>query len=122
VHTIPVEVHEGMPVFDRSKHRIGRVASFRFSENATAPAVEPAELEATDRVVPDSLMGEIAQAFAADGVPEEVHERLIRDGYVKLDTSGLFAADRYVLPGQIASASKDALFLSVDLDDLMKQR
>jgi hypothetical protein len=81
--------------------------------------VTPADLDATDREGDDSLIGDIARAFAPDDMPEELRERLLREGYIRLDTAGLFAVDRYILPEQIMGRDGDALVLKVTKDELM---
>ena len=67
------------------------------------------------------LIQDLAEAFAPDGMPEVLRERLLSEGYIRLDSNGLFAADRYILPEQIASVSGDELVLTVDKDELMKR-
>ena len=66
-------------------------------------------------------MTDIAEAFAPYDMPEELRDRLLSEGYIRLDTKGLFAADRYILPEQIASSVGDELMLNVSKDELMKR-
>ena len=47
-------------------------------------------------------------------------QRLLLQGFVRIDANGLFAADRYVTPEQIASVSADGLMLNVSKDELVK--
>ena len=54
-------------------------------------------------------------------MPETLRERLLREGYIRLDADGLFAADRYILPSQIASAAGDEVTLNVEKDQLIKR-
>ena len=49
-----------------------------------------------------------------------IGERLLREGYVRIDADGLFAADRYILPEQIATVSADEVVLNVDKRALIK--
>lgn len=121
MQTLPNEIYKGMKVFDRSQKQIGKVDDFRFSENEESPDLQPAELDATDRRSKDSLAENIAEAFGADELPEVLRERLLREGYIRLDTAGLFAADRYILPDQIASTTADAVILNVSKDDLIRR-
>jgi hypothetical protein len=109
-----------MKVFDRTQKQIGKVDDFRFSENEDSPDLQPAELDATDRYRDDSLVENIAEAFGADELPEALRDRLLREGYIRLDTAGLFAADRYILPDQIAASTADGLVLNVTKDELIK--
>ena len=121
MQTLPNEIYKGMKVFDRTQKHIGKVDDFRFSENEESPDLQPAELDATDRRRDDSLAENIAEAFGADELPEVLRERLLREGYIRLDTAGLFAADRYILPDQIASTTADAVILNVSKDDLIRR-
>lgn len=121
MQTLPNEIYKGMKVFDRTQKHIGKVDDFRFSENEESPDLQPAELDATDRRRDDSLAENIAQAFGADELPEVLRDRLLREGYIRLDTAGLFAADRYILPDQIASTTADAVILNVSKDELIKR-
>lgn len=122
MQTIPRDLHKGMRVFDRSNQEIGKVDDFRFSENEDNPDIIPTEVDAADRRRHGGLVEDIAEAFLPDDeVPEVLRDRLLTEGYVRLDTKGLFAADRYILPEQIAASSGDALMLSVTKDELMKR-
>jgi hypothetical protein len=64
----------------------------------------------------------LTEIFAAnDELPEELRSRLLRHGYIRIDGSGLFASDYYVISDQIASVSKDRLQLNVLRDQLIKR-
>jgi hypothetical protein len=121
MHTLPRDVHKGMVVLDSSRNEIGKVDDFKFSENEDQPDVTPADLDAADRERNGGLMADIAKAFVGDDMPEALRDRLLAEGYIRLDTKGLFAADRYILPDQIASAAGDQLMLNVSKDELMKR-
>ena len=120
MQTLPNEIYKGMKVFDRTQKHIGKVDDFRFSENEDNPDVQPAELDATDRRHDNSLVENIAEAFGAEQLPEVLRDRLLTEGYIRLDTDGLFATDRYILPDQIASTTADAVILNVSKDELIK--
>jgi hypothetical protein len=121
MQTLPRDIHKGMRVFDSARNEIGKIDDFKFSENEDQPGVEPAELDAADRPQDGGLMQDIAEAFVPDGMPEVLRDRLLREGYIRLDSKGLFAADRYILPDQIASASGDEVTLNVGKDELIKR-
>jgi len=114
-------VEEGMKVFDREHHEIGKVEYVQFGEDdPDTPEIEAAR-PAGDRQ-PDSLIDNIAEAFLPDdGVPEELREKLLLQGFVRLDAAGIFASDRYITPEQIDSVSGDGLMLNVKKDDLLKK-
>jgi hypothetical protein len=58
--------------------------------------------------------------FPSDQVPETLRERLLRQGFLRIDSTGLFAADRYVMPDQIADVSEGRITLRVTRDELIK--
>ena len=119
MQTLPRDVYTGMRVIDVDSNEIGKIDDFKFSEYEDTPEVTPAGIDASDRQGDSSLVGDIARAFAPDDLPEALRERLLREGYIRLDTKGLFAADRYILPGQIARSEGDTLILNVRKDELM---
>ncbi|HVX82100.1 MAG TPA: hypothetical protein VHB23_12040 [Devosiaceae bacterium] len=121
MQTLPRDVHVGMKVFDRTNQEIGKIEDFKFSENEDNPDVVPADVDATDRDDNGGLVKDIARALAPDDLPEVVRDRMLTEGYIRLDTKGLFAADRYIFPEQIDASSGDALMLNVSKDELMKR-
>lgn len=117
LHTI----REGMKVLDASNHEIGHVDWVQFgNDNPSTPAQEAESIEGME-VNRDTLMDNIVDAFRVDDLPLDIRERLLMQGFVRIDSEGLFAADRYVLPDQIAGVSGDKLTLTVDKSDLMKR-
>jgi hypothetical protein len=112
-------VEQGMRVFDREHHEIGKVDWVQFGDDDP----DTAEVEASGpsgRRDDATLIDVLARAFTADNVPEEVRDRLVHQGFVRIDADGLFAADRYVMPEQIASVSGDGMTLNVSKDQLIK--
>ncbi len=68
----------------------------------------------------DTLVDNLAEAFAGDEeLPEAVRGRLLRHGYIRIDTSGLFASNRFAMPDQIESVSDDCVRLRVAKDELI---
>lgn len=113
-------VEEGMKVFDRSHHEIGKVEWVQFGDDdPDTPAVESSGLSRLDDGEP-TLLGLFARAFRSDELPDEVKEKLLHQGFVRIDADGLFAADRYVTPDQIDSVSGEGLMLNVERDQLVK--
>ncbi len=117
---ILVEIHKGMKVFDRSRKQIGKVEDFHFGANEIDPEIEPSGLGPIDREGQGSFIATLGEVFTTGELPQELQERLLTEGYVKLDTQGLFAADRYILSEQIDSADADHLFLNVDRQALIE--
>ena len=114
------QVHEGMKVYDRMHNEIGTVDYVKMSDDNPATeeveAATPGKLRERD----DSLIDNIAEAFSPDELPQEVRERLLQGGFIRIDSAGLFAADRYVAADQIMSVSGDELTLKVSKDELIK--
>lgn len=115
------QVRKGMKVFDAANHEIGKVEWVKFSdEDPGTPEAEVAGVNPIDEEKPHSLMEDLAEAFHPDDLPHEVRERLLLEGFIRMDAEGLFNADRYVLPDQIASVSGDGVKLKVKKEDLVK--
>jgi hypothetical protein len=121
------QVREGMGVYDVKDNRIGHVDFVHFGaasetqqELGTGPAA-PARADDPD-MRRDTIIDNIAEAFSPNEVPQELQEKLLVSGYVRLDTSGLFASDRFITPDQIASVADDKVQLSVTRDQLLKRR
>ena len=122
MNTLPRDIHIGMTVYDSAHHAIGKVEDFKFSENEENPDVLPADIDATDRRNRrETILTSIAEAFGAEELPETLRDRLLREGYIRLDTKGLLAKDRFILPSQIASSFGEEITLNVDKDELMKR-
>lgn len=54
-------------------------------------------------------------------LPAPLAERLLREGYVKIDSKGLFRRDLYVGANQIGQVDGDVVHLSVPRSDLAKE-
>ena len=122
MQTLPRDIHIGMKVYDVSRKQIGKIDDFKFSENEEEPDVEPADIDGTDlRNRRETILGAVAEAFGKEEIPEVLRDRLLREGYIRLDTKGLMAKDRFILPSQIASAAGDEVTLNVDKDALIKR-
>jgi hypothetical protein len=116
------DIHQGMKVFDASNREIGKVDWVKFGDDdPETPQPEASGISPIEEARRDGLMENIADAFQLDDVPEEVREKLLHQGFVRIDVEGLFDADRYVVPEQIASVTGDALTLKVSKDELLKR-
>jgi hypothetical protein len=115
------DIHEGMKVFDANHKEIGRVDWVQFGNDN--PSTEDAEARTTEGVEQrsDTLIDNIVDAFRVDDLPEVVRQRLLMQGFIRIDAEGLFAADRYVLPEQIGSITGNELTLTVEKDELMRR-
>lgn len=116
------DVREGMKVFDSTNTEIGKVEWVKFGDDdPTTPEPEAGDVNRLDRERRDTLMDNIADVFDPNELPEEVREKLMLQGFVRIDADGLFAADRYVAPEQIERVTGDALMLNVSKDELVKR-
>ena len=112
-------VEQGMRVFDSDHREIGKVEWVQFGDDDP----DTPEVEASGPSGPrddDNLFDVIAKAFRSDNVPEELRDRLVHQGFVRIDSDGLFQADRYVMPEQIQSVSGDEVTLNVTKEQLVK--
>ena len=112
-------VEQGMRVFDREHHEIGKVEWVQFGDD-DPDTVEVEASGPSGRPEDDTLFEVIAEAFTSDNVPDELRDRRVHRGFVRSDADGLFQADRYVMPEQIDSVSGEGLVLNVMRDDLIK--
>jgi hypothetical protein len=120
------QIHEGMPVYDVRDNHIGRVAFVHFgaaSETQQQLGVGPASPAPADNpnMRQDSIIDNIAEAFDPNEVPPELQEKLLVSGYIRLDTAGFFATDRFITPDQIVGVKDDTVQLSVNRDQLVKR-
>jgi hypothetical protein len=118
------EVYEGMDVYDRSGDKIGTVEYVYLgavSEEADKYGAGPATASAPGPGE-SSIIEDFANALGVgEHVPETLRERLRRHGFIRIDSTGLFSADRYVMPDQIADVSDDRVTLRVLRDELIKR-
>ncbi len=115
------DIRVGMKVFDSQGHHIGKVDDLKFPENAIAPGAEVAEVDDVIDDRDDTIVDIIADAFGREEVGEPLRSRLLREGYIHLDASGLFASDRFVLPEQISGLNAEGVQLNVTRDALIKK-
>ncbi|ODT82319.1 MAG: hypothetical protein ABS76_08730 [Pelagibacterium sp. SCN 64-44] len=122
MHAIPNTIHEGMKVYDSAMHAIGTVETFRVTDEVPgAPEQEAAGVSPVLDEERNTLAGILADVFAPDEqLPREMQEKALREGFVRLDADGFFAADRYIFPEHIDRVEGDSLVLAVRKDDLLK--
>lgn len=123
-NTILNQVQEGMRVCDSTGDEIGKVrrvflgaVSDEMHERGKGPATAP-DPEMRD----DSLIENLAEAFSAeDPLPEALRGQLLRHGFIRIDTAGLFESDRFAMPDQIESVSDDTVRLKLTKDELIER-
>lgn len=119
---IPNTIHEGMKVYDRARHEIGTVETFRISdEDPKTPGPEASGISPAVAADHDGLTTVLADIFSPDeGLPRELQEKALREGFIRLDAKGLFASDRYIFPEHIDRVEADGLVLNVEKDALLR--
>lgn len=114
-------VKEGMHVHDVNDQHVGKVRFVKMSdESSLTPGGATATISPAERVRDESIVEEVAETIVpddADDLPVEIRERLLRDGYVRIDT-GFLRSDRFVTPDQIQSVSEDRVLLNITKDTL----
>lgn len=112
-------IKEGMKVFDNTGEEVGTVEWVHFGEAEGSPSSGAASLS-TEPVQPD-LVEFLGKAFGSDKLPDELRERLLMHGFIKIDSKKLFGADRYVMFDQIDRIEKGKVYLKVaDSEGLLK--
>lgn len=117
-----MQITKGMKVYDRLHNELGTVERVQMSDDdpstVEVEASEPAPIKERD----DTFLDAMAEVFAPDDeLPEEVRERLLQAGFIRIDSAGLFAHDRYVMPEQIMSVGDNEVTLKVSKDELIER-
>lgn len=123
-------VIEGMSVHDSDGDRIGKVRTVRMGGNDPVDAGRQANEAGSGTTNPDSgdyattLINGVAESFTSDDndLPEEERQNLLNKGYIQIDSSGFFTADRFATAEQIARVAGNDVHLNVDRDELIKAR
>jgi hypothetical protein len=123
VNPILLQIYEGMAVHDQSGRKIGTVEYVYLGEVAESSErggyyEQP---DAADTSSEGSLIEEFAKAvLLTEQVSDVWRERLLSYGFIRINSSRFFTADRYALPSQIAGVTNDRVLLYVDRDELLK--
>lgn len=119
---IPNTIAEGMKVFDSAMHSIGKVETFRITDEAPdQPEVDAAGVSPVLEDERNTMSAVLADVFSpGDDLPRELQEKALREGFVRLDADGILASDRYIFPEHIDRVEGDRLILNVRKDDLLK--
>lgn len=119
---IPNTIAEGMKVFDSAMHSIGKVETFRITDEAPdQPEVDAAGVSPVLEDDRNTMAALLADVFSpSDDLPRELQEKALREGFVRLDADGFLASDRYIFPEHIDRVEGDRLILNVRKDDLLK--
>ena len=103
------QVTNGMRVIDPDGEEVGTVIAVRLADPNAVTAQDPPSGHGVlgDRV-PHTEYGD------EPDVPADLAARLLRSGYLKVDSRGLLTHDLYVEADQIAEVNQDVVELAVD--------
>ena len=104
------EVREGMRVVDADGEEVGSVELVKMGDPVAATS------QGQDPGSDNTLMSNIASAFGRDNEPDlpaSTAERLLRTGFVRIDSKGLFARDVYVSADGVARVEGETVHLTV---------
>lgn len=108
------EVREGMSVVDRSGKEVGTVEGFKEGdpEAVTSQGQAPRD--------DGGLVGEVADVLGAGtDLPAQHAERMMRVGYIKIDSKGLFKSDCFAAADHLDRVEDDVLHLSIENSELI---
>ncbi|HEX5501459.1 MAG TPA: hypothetical protein VFW96_02480 [Thermomicrobiales bacterium] len=118
-------VTEGMDVYNPDGGKAGTVSAVFFGAGDESADIHNVERGGRDPNLPggagEVTLGAVLGPFGApDDLPAEVRSRLLRSGYIRVNSAIPFVADRYATPDQIAAVGADRVTLRVPTDDLPK--
>lgn len=117
-----LEVFKDMKVYDQANSEVGTVDWVQFGdEDTTKPGTETVTTRSSEAATGNTLVESIVKVFESDRLPETLRDRLLRYGFIRVNGDGLFNADRYILPDQIASVADKKVKLKVNKSDLIKR-
>jgi hypothetical protein len=110
------QVTSGMRVVDGAGDEVGTVIRVRVGDPnaavAQGPTIGTGSLEGR---VPDPETGDEPE------VPPDIAARMLRSGYLKVESDGLPARDLYVEADQIAEVNQDVVALTVTRSRLTRE-
>ena len=112
------KIEKDMKVYDNKGAEVGEVEYIHFSEGSGA---QTAIASVPDKPENQDVLGILGKLFTSDHLPEELQERLLMHGFIRVDSAKLFGADRYVMSDQIATVEKGGVYLNVDSEELVKR-
>ncbi|RKR89656.1 hypothetical protein BDK92_4012 [Micromonospora pisi] len=110
------QVTTGMRVVDPVGEEVGTVVAVRVGDPNAVTAQDPPNGDGVlgDRV-PHTESGD------EPDVPPDLAARLLRSGYLKVDSPGLLARDLYIEADQIADVNQDVVELTVGRAELVPE-
>lgn len=122
-------IKEGMDVYDVAGEEVGEVdfvyfGTMQVEEDPLGVAPATAEGGPLDTGPGETWVGRLADILsldAAEEFPEEVAERLLRSGFIRVDAGFLSGDDSFIFPEQVAGVDEDGVHLRVASDDLVDE-
>ncbi|MGE5221018.1 MAG: hypothetical protein ACM3PY_01185 [Omnitrophica WOR_2 bacterium] len=121
------KIHEGMTVYDRNHHPIGKVEdvflgelSSEESDEGKGPATSADSRGQNTAAGVNPITEVVERAFDPDypGEPDKaVENRMSWEGYIRIDT-GLLSKDRYALAEQVHDVTAEGVFLNATKEEL----
>ena len=104
-------VRVGMDVVASTGDKIGKVDDVYFG-SSSVPERE------TKKIV---SLADLARALVSGNpIPEVLRQRLLHDGYFRIEGTGLFGGHMYVLPEQIDVMASETIGISATREELIK--
>jgi hypothetical protein len=108
-------IREDMDVVDQSGDKIGKVRLVKMGDPEAATAAGQ-----TNGVEGNSIIGDLGEVVEGTepGLPAPLAERLLREGFVRINPKGLFHHDLYASSQQVERVDEETVYLNVDKDSL----
>lgn len=111
-----VHIQKGMAVYDADGNEIGEVDEVHLGQQTRAnsdamPGTESAIDEAIGVDGEHVITEGYPEILDAHQLPEALVERMLREGYLRVQHPGLPSADHVILPDQIDSVSEEGVYL-----------
>ncbi len=116
-------VRDGMEVRDVNDQHLGTVRFVKMGdENPLEPGIDTVTVSGAEYGREgSSIVEEVVETLVpdeSDDLPETVRNRLLREGYIRVDT-GVFRSDRFVTPTQIAQIGEEIVVLNITKETFM---
>lgn len=118
-------IRKDMDVFDVNGDKVGHVEDMYFGADTDDPKTYGAGAASTGtpRAVNDGgVIGDLARAVFDDhDMPDTLRNRLMNEGFIRIEPGTLFGSDMFATPDQIVSVSEDGVHLNIDGKSLIRR-